>query len=201
MASHALLPHGLCFPTSGLLFPRPFFSVLCNPAGEKRMWQQLKMKYKNIVQTANRKKADACKKGGGPAPPVTEAEELLLSQNLGRPVAEGIPGGSSSSETTSQDTSKRKRCNRKLDLPSVLVEMQAEKERNRAQHDENIWLLLSEARENEAALQREEMAQNAAIPGCTGAAGAGSAGCTGAAGAGSGQPVSPPPRDLRFSCI
>ncbi|KAK0150840.1 hypothetical protein N1851_008039 [Merluccius polli] len=23
----------------------------CNPAGEKRTWQQLKMKYKNIVQT------------------------------------------------------------------------------------------------------------------------------------------------------
>ncbi|XP_054865762.1 uncharacterized protein LOC129348731 [Amphiprion ocellaris] len=78
----------------------------CNPAEVKRTWQQLKMKYKNIVQTANRKKGDACKKGGGPAPPpVTEAEELVLSQNLGRPVAEGIPGGSSSSETTSQDTS------------------------------------------------------------------------------------------------
>ncbi|XP_054868957.1 uncharacterized protein LOC129349527 [Amphiprion ocellaris] len=31
------------------------------------------------------------------------------------------------------------------------------------QHDENIWSLLSEARENEAALQREEMVQNAAF--------------------------------------
>ncbi|XP_067444724.1 nuclear apoptosis-inducing factor 1-like [Thunnus thynnus] len=73
----------------------------CNPAGEKRTWQQLKMKYKNIVQTANRKKADARKTGGGPAPPpLTEAEELALSQNVGRPVAEGIPGGSSSSEPT-----------------------------------------------------------------------------------------------------
>ncbi|XP_075327303.1 uncharacterized protein LOC142384881 [Odontesthes bonariensis] len=77
----------------------------CNPAGEKRTWQQLKMKYKNIVQTANRKKADARKTGGGPAPPpLTEAEELALSQNFGRPVAEGIPGGSSSSESTPQDT-------------------------------------------------------------------------------------------------
>ncbi|XP_054868904.1 uncharacterized protein LOC129349521 isoform X2 [Amphiprion ocellaris] len=64
------------------------------------------MKYKNIVQTANRKKGDARKTGGGPAAqPLTEAEELVLSQNLGRPVAEGIPGGSSSSETTPQDTS------------------------------------------------------------------------------------------------
>ncbi|XP_067451980.1 uncharacterized protein [Thunnus thynnus] len=78
----------------------------CNPAGEKHTWQQLKMKYKNIVQTANRKKADARKTGGGPAPPpLTEAEELALSQNVGRPVAEGIPGGSSSSEPTPQDTS------------------------------------------------------------------------------------------------
>ncbi|KAK0133472.1 hypothetical protein N1851_030996 [Merluccius polli] len=50
--------------------------------GEKRTWQQLKMKYKNIVQT-----------GRG-----------ALSHNTGRPVAEGIPGGSSSSECTPQDT-------------------------------------------------------------------------------------------------
>ena len=46
-------------------------------------------------------KADAHKMGGGPAPPpLTEAEELALSQYIGRPVAEGIPGGSSSSEST-----------------------------------------------------------------------------------------------------
>ncbi|KAK0141213.1 DNA transposase THAP9 [Merluccius polli] len=77
----------------------------CNPAGEKRTWQQLKMKYKNIVQTAKRKKADSSKTGGGPAPPpLTQAEELALSHNTGRPVAEGIPGGSSSSECTPQDT-------------------------------------------------------------------------------------------------
>ncbi|KAK0134546.1 hypothetical protein N1851_029816 [Merluccius polli] len=73
----------------------------CNPAGEKRTWQQLKMKYKNIVQTANRKKADSRKTGGGPAPPpLTVAEELALSHNTGRAVAEGIPRGSSSSECT-----------------------------------------------------------------------------------------------------
>ncbi|KAK0140603.1 hypothetical protein N1851_022417 [Merluccius polli] len=77
----------------------------CNPAGEKRTWQQLKMKYKNIVQKANRKEADSRKTGGGPAPPpLTVAEELALSHNTGRPMAEGIPGGSSSSECTPQDT-------------------------------------------------------------------------------------------------
>ena len=35
--------------------------------------------------------------GGGPPPaPLTSAEDLALSNNIGRPVAEGIPGGSSS---------------------------------------------------------------------------------------------------------
>ncbi|XP_034548313.1 uncharacterized protein LOC117819178 [Notolabrus celidotus] len=70
----------------------------------------LRWKYKNIVQTdfysANRKKADARKTGGGRAPPpLTEAEALALRQNFGRPATEGIPGGSSSSEPTPQDTS------------------------------------------------------------------------------------------------
>ncbi|XP_078797709.1 uncharacterized protein LOC144989335 isoform X2 [Oryzias latipes] len=78
----------------------------CNPAGIKRTWQQLKMKYKNIIQSANRKKAEARKTGGGPAPPpLTTAEEMALSLNTGRPVAEGIPAGSSSEPVTPQDTS------------------------------------------------------------------------------------------------
>ncbi|XP_059215854.1 uncharacterized protein LOC131993817 [Centropristis striata] len=78
----------------------------CNPTGERRTWRQLKMKHKNIIQKANRKKAEARKTGGGPPPPpLTEAEELALSQNRGRPVAEGIPGGSSSEPVIPQDTS------------------------------------------------------------------------------------------------
>ncbi|XP_030289826.1 uncharacterized protein LOC115591728 isoform X2 [Sparus aurata] len=78
----------------------------CSPTGEKRTWKQLKLKYKNIIQQANRKKAEARKTGGGPPPPpLTEAEEMALSQNYGRPVAEGIPGGSSSEPVTPQDTS------------------------------------------------------------------------------------------------
>ncbi|XP_034561235.1 uncharacterized protein LOC117828305 [Notolabrus celidotus] len=56
--------------------------------------------------SANRKKADARKTGGGRAPPpLTEAEALALSQNFGRTATEGILGGSSSSEPTPQDTS------------------------------------------------------------------------------------------------
>ncbi|XP_078807461.1 uncharacterized protein LOC111947835 [Oryzias latipes] len=54
----------------------------------------------------NRKKAEACKTRGGPAPPpLTNAEEMALSLNSGRPVAEGIPAGSSSEPVTPQDTS------------------------------------------------------------------------------------------------
>ena len=53
--------------------------------------------------------------GGGPAPPpLTEAEELALSKNIGRPVAEAIPGGSSSSESTPQATSVFIKCNRPI---------------------------------------------------------------------------------------
>ncbi|KAK0147477.1 Zinc finger BED domain-containing protein 1 [Merluccius polli] len=51
----------------------------CNSKGEKRTWQQLKMKHKNIIQNANREKAEARKTGGGPPPPpLTEAEKLAL---------------------------------------------------------------------------------------------------------------------------
>lgn len=48
----------------------------------------------------------------------------------------------------------------------MFAEMRAEGERNCAQRDQHIQLLLSEAREareNEAALRREEIAQNAAF--------------------------------------
>ncbi|XP_048844130.1 uncharacterized protein LOC125725074 isoform X1 [Brienomyrus brachyistius] len=82
----------------------------CNPTGIKRTWQQIKMKYKNIVQTANRKKAEARKTGGGPPPtPLTEAEEMALSQNTGRPMADGILGGSSSDTAMPQDRSSYRR--------------------------------------------------------------------------------------------
>ncbi|XP_062264162.1 uncharacterized protein LOC133971007 [Platichthys flesus] len=62
-----------------------------------------------ILMTAyaetNRKKAEARKTGGGPPPPpLTEAEKMALSQNSGRPIAEGISGGSSSDPPTPQVT-------------------------------------------------------------------------------------------------
>nr|XP_057947382.1 uncharacterized protein LOC131140718 isoform X2 [Doryrhamphus excisus] len=84
----------------------------CNPSSQKRTWAQLKMKYKNLIQSANRKKAEGRKMSGEPAlapiptPPLKEEEEeLVLCQGTGRPVVDGIPGGISSQPLTIQDTS------------------------------------------------------------------------------------------------
>ncbi len=45
-------------------------------------------------------------------PPLTNSEEMALSLNTGRPMAEGIPGGSSSEPVTPQDTSGFIECKR-----------------------------------------------------------------------------------------
>ncbi|KAI2650860.1 Sodium/glucose cotransporter 2 [Labeo rohita] len=76
------------------------------------------------VSSANRKKAEARKTGGGPAPPpLTNAEEMALSLNTGRPVAEGIPAGCSSEPVTPQHTNSDG--NICLLEPPVLTEPQA----------------------------------------------------------------------------
>ncbi|KAI2645702.1 Copine-2 [Labeo rohita] len=73
------------------------YLIRCNPSGARRTLSQVKMKHKNILQKANRKKAEARLTGGGPPPPpLTPSEELALSLNKGRPVVAGIPGGTSS---------------------------------------------------------------------------------------------------------
>lgn len=47
-----------------------------------------------ILSSANRKKNEMRKTGGGPAPPqYTASEELALANNEGRPIMEGIEGG------------------------------------------------------------------------------------------------------------
>ncbi|XP_067303141.1 uncharacterized protein [Pseudorasbora parva] len=79
----------------------------CNP-NSKRSWQQIKTKYKNIIQSANRKKSEIRKTGGGPPPPeYTVAEELAISNNKGRPIMDGItdavqsdPGAGSCKQVT-----------------------------------------------------------------------------------------------------
>ncbi|XP_061788828.1 uncharacterized protein [Nerophis lumbriciformis] len=93
----------------------------CNLSSEKRTWSQLKMKYKNIIQTANRKKAEVRRASGEPAPslsparpPKEEEEEMAVSQDTGtiegikercRPVLDGLRGGISSQPLAPQDTS------------------------------------------------------------------------------------------------
>ncbi|CAM4732662.1 unnamed protein product [Leuciscus chuanchicus] len=70
-----------------------------------KVMERMRIKH-HIVVLANRKKAEARKTGGGPAPPpLTNAEEMALSLNAGRPMAEGIPGGTSSEPVTPEDLS------------------------------------------------------------------------------------------------
>ncbi|KAL0969847.1 hypothetical protein UPYG_G00233160 [Umbra pygmaea] len=99
----------------------------CNPTGTKRTWQQLKMKYKNILQTANRKKADARRTGGGP-PTLSEAEEMALSHKSRRPITEGISGVTSSDPTSPQDTSAHSRVTDAVITlePSVMTDVHAD---------------------------------------------------------------------------
>ncbi|KAK1162119.1 hypothetical protein AOXY_G18419 [Acipenser oxyrinchus oxyrinchus] len=74
-----------------------------NPMGIKWTWQQVKVKYKNIIQSGKcEKRMERQKTGGGPAAPdFTPAEQLALQHNRGRPMMEGIAGGSSSEEAGS----------------------------------------------------------------------------------------------------
>ncbi|XP_068506045.1 uncharacterized protein [Syngnathus scovelli] len=65
----------------------------CGTSTVKRTWQQIKIKHKNIIQSANRKKNEMRKTGVEPAPAsYTASEELDLSNNEGCPIIEGIEG-------------------------------------------------------------------------------------------------------------
>ncbi|MED6279493.1 hypothetical protein CHARACLAT_001387 [Characodon lateralis] len=76
----------------------------CNSSGEKRTWIQLKMKYKNMIQKANRKRAEACRTDGELLiPPLTEAEGLAISQISPIPVSEVISEDASPEPGTIQD--------------------------------------------------------------------------------------------------
>ncbi|XP_034047410.1 uncharacterized protein LOC117528897 [Thalassophryne amazonica] len=71
-----------------------------------RTWEQVKVKYKNIRQTANRKKAELKKTWGGPVgSDITTDEELIVHQHIQRPILEPIEGGTSSSETMTRCSS------------------------------------------------------------------------------------------------
>lgn len=79
---------------------------------QQHFWHGSKCSF-SFDYSANRKKAEARKTGGGPAPPpLTNAEEMALSLNAGRPMAEGIPGGTSSEPVTPEDLSAFIKCKR-----------------------------------------------------------------------------------------
>nr|XP_020444955.1 uncharacterized protein LOC109953845 isoform X5 [Monopterus albus] len=75
--------------------------------GPKRTWQQVKIKYKNILQNAVKKNTHKQGTGGGsPKADLTPAEDMALELNKGRPVLEGIPGGKETSIGPSQDATR-----------------------------------------------------------------------------------------------
>ncbi|XP_071234690.1 uncharacterized protein [Salvelinus alpinus] len=75
--------------------------------GPKRTWQQVKIKYKNILQNAVKKNTHRQGTGGGsPKADLTPAEDMALELNKGRPVLEGIPGGKETSIGSSQDATR-----------------------------------------------------------------------------------------------
>ncbi|CAJ1084265.1 uncharacterized protein LOC128029015 isoform X2 [Xyrichtys novacula] len=56
-----------------------------NLGGQKRTWQQVKIKYKNILTNATKRKAQLGATGRGPPPEeLTQAESLALSYNKGQ---------------------------------------------------------------------------------------------------------------------
>ncbi|KAM9522750.1 uncharacterized protein ACWYII_042793 isoform 3-T3 [Salvelinus alpinus] len=75
--------------------------------GPKRTWQQVKIKYKNILQNAVKNNTHRQGTGGGsPKADLTPAEDMALELNKGRPVLEGIPGGKETSIGSSQDATR-----------------------------------------------------------------------------------------------
>ncbi|XP_036955045.1 GT1 domain-containing protein [Acanthopagrus latus] len=63
-------------------------------SGYKRSWQQVKVKHKNIVQTAKRRRAGVSRNEGGSATPsLTSAEEDVLQHKDSKLRVEVLPGG------------------------------------------------------------------------------------------------------------
>ncbi|XP_066546250.1 uncharacterized protein LOC136713151 isoform X2 [Amia ocellicauda] len=73
-----------------------------NPMGIKRTWQQVKVKYKNIIQSAKKRvKQQKTEEERPESPEVKSVEPLALQQDGGRPMKWGIAGGSSCVEPAS----------------------------------------------------------------------------------------------------
>ncbi|KAK2837615.1 hypothetical protein Q5P01_014827 [Channa striata] len=75
-------------------------------SGYKRTWQQVKVKHKNIVQTAKRRKVEVMRNEGGSATPsLTSAEEDVLQQKDNRMRMEVLPGGACIQPLSGSDSS------------------------------------------------------------------------------------------------
>ncbi|XP_047447232.1 uncharacterized protein LOC125011849 [Mugil cephalus] len=75
-------------------------------SGYKRTWQQVKVKHKNIVQTAKRRYSEIMRDDGGSATPsLTSAEEDVLHHRDSRLRVEVFPGGACSELITGSDSS------------------------------------------------------------------------------------------------
>ncbi|KAK0155462.1 hypothetical protein N1851_002126 [Merluccius polli] len=84
-----------------------------NLSGHKRTWQQVKIKYKNILQAVKKKAHRTSTGDGPPSQDMTPAEELALHLSKVRPVMEGIQGGTvtdpvQATETVRQVSGKRR---------------------------------------------------------------------------------------------
>ncbi|XP_035392197.1 uncharacterized protein si:ch211-107p11.3 isoform X3 [Electrophorus electricus] len=115
-----------------------------NPSNVKRTWQQVKVKYKNIVQCANRKRAQKQRLGGGLAMiGFTRAEEQGLWQIRGHPSKDGITYEPESSGT--------------LPLPEVTVFDNAEEptDHSDSDHDEKNIVVCSNPQEGSEERQEE----------------------------------------------
>ncbi|XP_041855666.1 uncharacterized protein LOC121649136 [Melanotaenia boesemani] len=75
-------------------------------SGYKRTWQQVKVKHKNIVQTAKRKRAEVIRiEGGSETPSLTSAEEDVLQHRDSTLRVEVLPGGACIAPITGSDSS------------------------------------------------------------------------------------------------
>ncbi|XP_035392196.1 myb/SANT-like DNA-binding domain-containing protein 3 isoform X2 [Electrophorus electricus] len=131
-----------------------------NPSNVKRTWQQVKVKYKNIVQS-NRKRAQKQRLGGGLAMiGFTRAEEQGLWQIRGHPSKDGITYGSSSEQagiSVRSPSSTEPESSGTLPLPEVTVFDNAEEptDHSDSDHDEKNIVVCSNPQEGSEERQEE----------------------------------------------
>ncbi|KAK5871287.1 hypothetical protein PBY51_004176 [Eleginops maclovinus] len=79
---------------------------MVSDSGYKRTWQQVKVKHKNIVQTAKRRQVEVLRnEGGSGTPSLTSAEEDELLHKDGRLRVEVLPGGAFIEPLTGSESS------------------------------------------------------------------------------------------------